>query len=213
VFHPKSYRLFSALLFTYKTVVANYQKLENKLIEIIENDDWMTNVLKVVRDLNLNDCWIGAGFVRNKIWDEKHEKDRTELNDIDVIYFDKLNTNKESDLQIENKLIDIDSNRNWSVKNQARMHLRNGHKQYSDCNEAISFWPETATSIAVRLNFKIGIQKERYNASDITLKSELDAINLNDFFIAYNITSREISNFENTAFKFRGKKLINGEKR
>jgi hypothetical protein len=134
------------------------QKLENKLIEIIENDIWMTNILKVVRDLNLNDCWIGAGFVRNKVWDVKHRKDRTELNDIDVIYFNKSNPSKKQDLQIENKLRKYNSNLNWSVKNQARMHIRHGHEQYINCNEAIAFWPETATSIAIRLNFENQIE-------------------------------------------------------
>lgn len=134
------------------------QKLENKLIEIIESDVWMTNVLKVVRDLNLNDCWIGAGFVRNKVWDEKHGKSRTELNDIDVIYFDKSNSSKKDDLEIENKLRKFNSKLNWSVKNQSRMHIRNGHEQYTNCNQAIAFWPETSTSIAVRLNYKNQIE-------------------------------------------------------
>ena len=134
------------------------QKLENELIKIIESDVWMTDVLKTLRDLDLNDCWIGAGFIRNKVWDKKHGKERTELNDIDVIHFDKSNSIKEYDLLIETKLRSIHPNVNWSVKNQSRMHLRNGHKQYADCNEAISFWPETATSIAVRLNLKNQIE-------------------------------------------------------
>ena len=33
----------------------------------------MLEVLRTVRALNLSDCWIGAGFVRNKIWDVKAE--------------------------------------------------------------------------------------------------------------------------------------------
>ncbi|QIE58044.1 nucleotidyltransferase family protein [Rasiella rasia] len=134
------------------------QKSEIKLIEIIENDIWMTNILKIVRGLNLNDCWIGAGFVRNKVWDEKHRKDRTELNDIDVIYFDKSNASKKYDLQIENKLRKLNSHLKWSVKNQAIMHIRNGHEPYANCNEAICFWPETATAIAVRLNLENQIE-------------------------------------------------------
>ena len=134
------------------------QQLENKLIEIIKSDMWMIDVLEIVRNLKLNDCWIGAGFVRNKIWDEKHGKDRTELNDIDVIYFDKSNATKKYDSQIEEKLRNINPNLNWSVKNQSRMNIRNGHEQYIDCNEAISFWPETATSIAIKLDFKNRIE-------------------------------------------------------
>ncbi len=128
------------------------QDLENRLIEIIQNDLWMMDVLKNVRDLKLNDSWIGAGFVRNKVWDVIHKKNRTELNDIDVIYFDKLNTAREHDLGIEDKLRIINPNLNWSVKNQSRMNVRNGHEQYIDCNDAISFWPETATAIAIRMN-------------------------------------------------------------
>ncbi len=130
------------------------ENFEAEFIQIIENDFEMINVLEIVRNLNLNDCWVGAGFVRNKIWDTLHGKDKTELNDIDVIYFDKLKINKVYDREIENKLKAIDSSRNWSVKNQARMHLRNGHKQYTNCYEAISFWPETATSIAIKLSAK-----------------------------------------------------------
>lgn len=128
------------------------QTLEHKLIQIIKNDEWMLTVLKTVSDLNLNDCWIGAGFVRNKIWDEKHQKPRTVLNDIDVIYYNQNNISKTYDITLENCLKKKDSNLNWSVKNQARMHVRNKHKQYINCNDAISFWPETATAIAVRLN-------------------------------------------------------------
>ena len=134
------------------------KELENELFGIIKSDKWIIEILKTIRDLELNDCWIGAGFVRNKIWDAKHGKDRSELNDIDVIYFDKLNLDKEHDLGIEFKLKRFYPKLNWSVKNQARMHLRNGHEQYANCNEAISFWPETATSIAIRLSFENQIE-------------------------------------------------------
>lgn len=41
--------------------------LKKELIDIIQNDGWMIDILKTVRNLDLNDCWIGAGFVRNKI--------------------------------------------------------------------------------------------------------------------------------------------------
>lgn len=130
------------------------KQLEEQLISLIKSDLWMIEILTIVRDLKLNDCWIGAGFVRNKVWDEKHGKNRTALNDIDVIHFDQLNVSKEHDLEIEASLRNKEPNLNWSIKNQVRMHLRNGHEPYNDCNQAISFWPETATSVAVRLNAK-----------------------------------------------------------
>jgi len=126
--------------------------VDKAIIELIEDDLWMLEVLKIVKDLYLNDCWVGAGFVRNKVWDHKHEKSRTALNDIDVIYFDKTKLSSSEDVFIEKKLKKIDPDTKWSVKNQARMHLRNGHQQYLNSENAISFWPETATSVAVRIN-------------------------------------------------------------
>lgn len=126
--------------------------LHQEFIQIIENDKWMIKNLKLVKDLGLKDCWIGAGFVRNKIWDLKHNKTRTQLNDIDVIHFDKNSSSESKDIVIENSLKLINPKIEWSVKNQARMNKRNNHKPYKDCNDSISYWPETATSIAVRLN-------------------------------------------------------------
>lgn len=111
----------------------------------------MVEILELVRDLELNDCWIGAGFVRNKIWDVKHQKNRTTLNDLDVIYFDENRNSEKDDLIIESKLKIACPDINWSVKNQARMHIKNKHTPYKNCYDAISYWPEIATSLAVRL--------------------------------------------------------------
>ncbi|MFI5452627.1 nucleotidyltransferase family protein [Pedobacter sp. UC225_61] len=126
--------------------------------EIITSDKWMMNILSIIRNLGLNDCWVGAGFVRNKIWDVKHQMGPTALNDVDVIYFDCNKLDKQEDLLIEEKLKLINTTINWSVKNQALMHLRNGHAPYIDCKHAISFWPETATAIAIKLDKEVQIQ-------------------------------------------------------
>lgn len=40
----------------------------------------------------------------------------------------------------------------WSVKNQARMHAQNGDAPYTSATDAMRFWPETATAVAVRRN-------------------------------------------------------------
>ena len=77
------------------------EKLEIRLINYIQNDSWMLEILTIVKNLQLNDCWIGAGFIRNKVWDVLHAIERTKLNDIDVIYFNADATEKEKDLHIE----------------------------------------------------------------------------------------------------------------
>ena len=61
------------------------------IIELIKSDENMIEIIKLVSTLNLPDWWICAGFVRSKIWDTLHGfNNRTEIPDVDVIYFDKL---------------------------------------------------------------------------------------------------------------------------
>jgi hypothetical protein len=125
---------------------------KDELIDIITKDKLTIETLSIVKNLKLNDCWVGAGFIRNKVWDILHEIKTTKLNDIDVVFFDETNISEKLEKEIEQKLTKINPKVKWSVKNQARMHFRNNHLKYIDTENAISYWPETATAIAVRLN-------------------------------------------------------------
>lgn len=127
----------------------NYEK---QLTEIILGDSSMMEILKIHQNLKLKDSWIGAGFIRNKVWNTLSHYQSNLFTDIDIIHFDVTTPSKEFDKQIEHSLRCINVHLNWSAKNQARMHLKNGHSPYRDSLDAISFWPETATAIAVKLN-------------------------------------------------------------
>ncbi len=108
--------------------------------------------LAIIQSLELNNCWIGAGFVRDAVWDNRHGyADQKITGDVDVIWFDPEKASAEIDLGIEQKLSNISTTFDWSVKNQARMHLRNNDGAYSSVSDAIWNWPETATAVAVRL--------------------------------------------------------------
>ena len=70
-----------------------------------EQDEWMMNVLDIAEKQNLKDWLIGAGFVRNKVWDYLHgyKKEGVETHDIDLVYFDPNgNDEKTDDLLSEN---------------------------------------------------------------------------------------------------------------
>jgi hypothetical protein len=108
-------------------------------------------VLRLVQDLGLPDWWVGAGFVRNAVWDHLHGKPMTPLNDIDVLYFDSERTDPEVDQNLELELELRGPKKRWSVKNQARMHLQNGDEPYVSTLDAIRNWSETATAVAVTL--------------------------------------------------------------
>lgn len=124
----------------------------SSFLKIIVSDSWMMEVLGVVVSLGLPDWWIGAGFVRNKIWDELHgyEK-RTPLHDIDVIYFDEKNIDEEDEKRFEKALEKLRPDLPWSVKNQARMAIVRGDGPYKNAEDGLSRWVETATCVGVRL--------------------------------------------------------------
>jgi len=105
-----------------------------------------------VESLGLPDCWIGAGFIRNNVWDVLHgrEIDVSRLNDVDVIFFNPGDTSRELEADAERQLGILASGIPWSAKNQARMHLRNGDAPYRDTYDAVAHWAETATAIAAR---------------------------------------------------------------
>ncbi|HDR7915202.1 TPA: nucleotidyltransferase family protein [Bacillus wiedmannii] len=126
---------------------------EQDIILLIENDEWMMNVLQMAKSLELPDWWICAGFVRSKIWDTLHDYEiRTATPDIDVIYFDQLHTDEVYEQSLEKALVNMDASIPWSVKNQARMHVVNNMPPYSSSVDAISRFPETATALGVTLD-------------------------------------------------------------
>lgn len=124
-----------------------------EIVSAIQDDTWMMEILRAVSSLHLPDWWIGAGFVRNKVWDELHGyKKRTSLNDIDVIYFDPKHVEENDEKRIEIKLKRLRPDLPWSVKNQARMAIVRGDGPYKNAEDGLSRWIETATCVGVRLN-------------------------------------------------------------
>jgi len=118
---------------------------------ILRADPQHWGLLDVVAALDLPDCWIGAGFVRNAVWDYLHQRSDTPIcGDVDVIWYDPGRAGAVYDRQLEAKLRSWEPCIDWSVKNQARMHVRNGDNPYTSATDAMRYWPETATAIAAR---------------------------------------------------------------
>jgi uncharacterized protein len=130
-------------------------KNEEDVIKLIQSVEKMMKIIRIASTLNLPDWWICAGFVRSKIWDTLHGfNERTEIPDVDVIYYDNKNMDEKFEKKLENKLVSIMPTIPWSVKNQARMHLINNLAPYTSSEDAISRFPETATALGVKLGKK-----------------------------------------------------------
>ena len=109
-------------------------------------------MLRAVSRLGLSDCWIGAGFVRNLVWDRLHGYVQpTPLNDIDVLFFDPRDLSRTTERLHEARLRRSLPGLPWSVRNQARMHRRNKDAAYRSTCHALTFWAETPTAIAAAL--------------------------------------------------------------
>lgn len=122
------------------------------IAEWIRQDTQRMQALRIASTLNLNDWFIAAGFVRNLVWDKYHRSSSaTPFNDIDLIYFDSSNICESRDKQFEGRLKEI-IDLPWSVKNQARMHIRNSVRPYKSSLDAMRYWPEKETAVGVRLN-------------------------------------------------------------
>lgn len=128
--------------------MGNYEK---QLIEIIKRDVHIMSILTAMEKLKLDDAWVCAGLIRNKVWDVLHNI-TTSINDIDVIYFDVSDTSCKKEKQIEKELDDLFPNQPWSVKNQARMHIKSGFNHYTSSYDGVAHFPETPTAVAIRLH-------------------------------------------------------------
>lgn len=110
--------------------------------------------LAAVATLGLPDGWIGAGFLRNAVWDALHGMAFGENppGDVDVVWFDPARASAAEDAAIETRLRAVHPGPEWSVRNQSRMAARNGDPPHAGTLDAVAGWPDTATALVARLD-------------------------------------------------------------
>ncbi len=136
---------------SYETFPAKRIESENDISELIQADAWRMDILRAAEEKSLPDWWIGAGFLRNLIWDALEGNEPQQPRDIDLVYFDSTNVSPEADWQYDAKMKEAYPDAEWEVRNQARMHYVNNFDPYSSTADGIAHWVETATCIAVKL--------------------------------------------------------------
>ena len=131
----------------------------DELRAIVRASHTFMAALQAVRSLRLA-CWcIGAGAVRNLVWDALHGHALpSPPADVDVAYFDAQDLAPDSEQALQRRLQAIAPDHPWEVTNQARVHLWFeqwfGHAvpPLRSLDEAVASWPEYATAVGVALD-------------------------------------------------------------
>ncbi len=132
-------------------------KHTSHLISLARASPWMTQALSAVRSLGLPSWCIGAGAVRDLVWDALHGLEPALPRDIDVAYFAADDLSEARDQALEARLSQVLPDLPWEVTNQAGVHLWFesvfGHpvEPLRSLKDAVASWPEYATSVGLRL--------------------------------------------------------------
>lgn len=131
---------------------------EAQLRQLIAENERIMTILRTVRDCDPPDWLVGAGMIRNLVWDHLHGYNQPNLpRDIDVAFFDANDLTSEQDAAMTARLTAVLPGVEWEATNQAAVHVWYAEEFGKDVPplhstaEAIATWPETATCTAVRL--------------------------------------------------------------
>ena len=115
--------------------------------------------LEAARDLKLSSWCIGAGAVRNLVWDALHDHSTpSRLPDVDVVYFDASDLGRETEAALQQRLREALPEIPWEVTNQAAVHLwfeaQFGHavEPLASLRDGVGSWPEYATAVGLCLH-------------------------------------------------------------
>lgn len=129
-----------------------------RLVKLVRSSQWLMAVLRAAQRCALPDWVIGAGVLRDLVWDTMHGGFHpTRVDDVDVAFFDPRDLSPERDRQATERLGATLTGITWEATNQAAVHR--WYEQWAgtavdplvSVEDGIATWPETATSVAVRL--------------------------------------------------------------
>lgn len=120
---------------------------------LLTNNLDLMSILTIIDELQLNDCWLCAGTLRNFVWNHLSGNQLLDLNsDIDVIFYDD-DVSRETVSEIEQQLLRDYPQYQWEVRNQVYMHHHSlSTEPYKNSQEAMTKFPEQCTAIGARLN-------------------------------------------------------------
>lgn len=137
---------------------------EEALRTLVRASPWLMAALRAARALDLPPWCIGAGALRNLVWDALHgHSGPSPLADLDLVFFDAQDLSPARDAALQTHLQRALPDIPWEVTNQAGVHLWFesvfGHavEPLNSLEDAVASWPEYATAVGVRLEAGEGL--------------------------------------------------------
>lgn len=131
---------------------------EARLVTLVRNSPVLMRALRAVRTVDPPDWLIGAGALRDRVWDHLHgHTPASPSRDLDVVFFDRASIAAKRERDIHRQLSAIAADICWDVTNQAAVHVWYPKvfgmqvEPLTSSADGVATWPETATAIAVRL--------------------------------------------------------------
>ncbi len=132
---------------------------EARLTALVRAAPWFMAALRAGRELGLAQWCIGAGALRNLVWDALHGHAQPSLlADVDLAYFCERDASPARDTALQQRLTELAPDLPWEVTNQAGVHLwfeaHFGHavEPLPSLEAAVASWPEPATAVGVWLD-------------------------------------------------------------
>ncbi len=135
-----------------------------RLTALVHASPWFMAALRAGRELGLAHWCIGAGALRNLVWDAlQGHAHPSALADVDFAFFCTDDISAARDAVLQRRLGERCPGLPWEVTNQAGVHLwfeaHFGHAvaPLDSLADAIATWPEPATAVGVWLDARDGL--------------------------------------------------------
>jgi len=133
-------------------------ELQARLVALVRCSPVLMRALRAARAVDPPEWLIGAGAIRDRVWDHLHGFTRpVSVKDLDLAFFDPGSLGSERERSVQSALTARAPDLTWDVTNQAAARLWYPQvfgvevDPLTSTSDAVATWPETATAIGVRL--------------------------------------------------------------
>ena len=128
--------------------------IQPRLIELVHSSSMLMRALRSARAVEPPDWLIGAGVIRDLVWDHLHGFDGTRRpKDIDLVFFDPGSLGSDRERSVLREVTAEAPDICWDVTNQAGVHLWYPQvfgvevQPLASSADGVATWPETATAV------------------------------------------------------------------